>query len=209
MIISHQHRAIFFAVPKTGTHSVRFALRPFLGRDDEEHVNLFKQSRLHNAEFFKRTDGHISVREIRPHLSDEVWNTYFKFCFVRNPWDRFVSTVFFRKKNLNGITESPQTLMTRIADSELHQPTLFYRPQSSFVLDDTNNIAVDFIGRTESMQKDFSTICKRLGLPDVLLERRNTSRHDNYATYYSAELKKRVEQLYQLDIELFNYSFGG
>ena len=38
MIISNRHRFIFFAVPKTGTHSVRQALRPFLADDDMEQV---------------------------------------------------------------------------------------------------------------------------------------------------------------------------
>ena len=33
MIISHKHRFIFVAVPKTATHAVRKALRPHLGRD--------------------------------------------------------------------------------------------------------------------------------------------------------------------------------
>ena len=41
MIISHQHRFIFVAVPKTGTHSVRQALREHLDHEDIEQVGLF------------------------------------------------------------------------------------------------------------------------------------------------------------------------
>ena len=29
MIVSHRHRFVFFAVPRTGTHAVRTALQPF------------------------------------------------------------------------------------------------------------------------------------------------------------------------------------
>ncbi len=46
MIISHRHRYIFFAVPKTGTHSVRTALRPYMDEADQEQVGLFVQKRF-------------------------------------------------------------------------------------------------------------------------------------------------------------------
>ena len=41
MIVSHLHRYIFVAMPKTGTHSVRQALREHLGPDGIEQVGLF------------------------------------------------------------------------------------------------------------------------------------------------------------------------
>lgn len=46
MIISHLHRFIFVAVPKTGTHSVRQALREQMGDDDLEQVGLFVNKRF-------------------------------------------------------------------------------------------------------------------------------------------------------------------
>jgi len=46
LIISHRRRFIFFAVPKTGTHSVRRALRALLGPEDLEQVGLFERKRF-------------------------------------------------------------------------------------------------------------------------------------------------------------------
>ena len=41
MIICHQHRLVFAAIPKTGTHSVRHALREHMSAEDLEQVGLF------------------------------------------------------------------------------------------------------------------------------------------------------------------------
>ena len=44
MIVSHRHRSIFFALPHTGTHAIRAALRPFLGSDDWEQEGLMERA---------------------------------------------------------------------------------------------------------------------------------------------------------------------
>ncbi len=46
VIVSHRHRFIFAAVPKTGTHSVRQALREQMGDEDVEQVGLFVNKRF-------------------------------------------------------------------------------------------------------------------------------------------------------------------
>ena len=46
MIVSHRHRFIFAAVPKTGTHAVRQALREQMGDEDLEQVGLFVNKRF-------------------------------------------------------------------------------------------------------------------------------------------------------------------
>ena len=207
MIISHKYRFIFFAIPKTGTHSVRFALRPYLGANDEEQVNLFKPSKLSSVNFQQRKDGHMTAMEIKPVLSAEIWHSYFKFCFVRNPWDRFISTVFYRNKDL---AQSNGPLIPRfheVIDKQSQNPNLFYKTQASFVVDDNNKIMMDFIGKTETMQEDFNEICKRLQIPNQQLERRNSSPHDLYLQYYNAILLDRVTKIYAQDIALFNYHF--
>ena len=98
MIISHQHRYIFFAIPKTGTHSVRQALRAHMGPQDLEQVGLFEQKRFPFPEFADIRHGHISTRQIRPVLGDEIFAAYTKFAFVRNPFDRFVSYCAFMSR---------------------------------------------------------------------------------------------------------------
>jgi len=108
MIISHKHKFIFVAVPRTGTHSVRFALRQHLGDEDLEQVNLFTRKRMPFPEIAQKQNGHITAQEIIPHIGEDIWNRYFKFGFVRNPWDRFISVCFFLYRRKSKKYEFPQ-----------------------------------------------------------------------------------------------------
>ena len=64
MIISHAHKFVFVAVPKTGTHSVREALRPHLGEEDEEQAHLFVEKKMANPELAALRHGHISLGQL-------------------------------------------------------------------------------------------------------------------------------------------------
>jgi hypothetical protein len=66
MIVSHQHRFIFAAIPKTGTHSVRQALREQLGPDDIEQVGLFVDKRFPYPARAQIRHGHLSLEQVRP-----------------------------------------------------------------------------------------------------------------------------------------------
>lgn len=80
MIISHQYRFIYFEIAKTGSTSMRNSLQPF--SDVDSHTFMFK-------EFLK--ERHIPPTVAKSFYSDEVWNNYFKFVVVRNPWDWVIS----------------------------------------------------------------------------------------------------------------------
>ena len=69
-MISHKHKFIFTHIPKTGGTSITRALNPNAGIKNKP----LKEMPLKDKE------------------------DYFKFTFVRNPWDRAVSMFFFRQK---------------------------------------------------------------------------------------------------------------
>lgn len=207
MIISHQHRFIFFAIPKTGTHSVRQALRTQLGTQDLEQVGLFVEKRFPFKEFANITHGHISTQQIRPVLGEYVFKRYYKFAFVRNPYDRFVSYCAFMGREDNEFEAAPRDFMKHIVKNRNSMDHLLYRPQHEFITDAEGHLAVDFIGRTEDMQASYDAICARLELPPAALGCINTSRHRPYVEYYDAELRNAVATVYRRDLELFNYEF--
>ena len=88
MIISALHKFIFVAIPKTGTHSVRQALRQHMGPRDMEQVGLFVTRQFPIADLARLQHGHLSLQQVRPYFPLEEFEALFKFAFVRNPFDR-------------------------------------------------------------------------------------------------------------------------
>ena len=209
MIISHTHRYIFFAIPKTGTHAVRQALREQLGEQDLEQVGLFVKKRFPFPEFADIQHGHISTRQIRPVLGDEIFDGYTKFAFVRNPFDRFVSYCAFMSRGTNVFETEPLRYMKWVVGEQKPVDHMLYQPQHAMVTDARGVLELDIVGRNETMQVSYDAICERIGLPTRPLERVNASRHRPWREYYDRELVDMVSALYARDLELFNYRFDG
>ena len=206
MIISHQHRFIFVAVPKTGTHSVREALRPHLGPDDEEQARLFVEKKLSNPALAAVGHGHISLAHLQPLMERGAFEQYVKFAFVRNPFDRFVSYCAFITRKTGAFERDPQSVMRGFVSAPPMSHIIF-RPQHQLLVDGTGALLTDMVGKVEQMQEDFDAICKRIGIPTTQLGHKNSSHHEDYRTYYDQQLIDGVAQIFARDLELFGYDF--
>lgn len=207
MIISHKHRFIFFAVPKTATHASREALRQHLGPDDWEQQVLFGKQSLPIPEIAKLQHGHISTRQIKPHLAAEIWDTYFKFGFVRNPFDRYISTCFFLNRGNPNFATNAVSFMKRALTIPRFRRRILVQPQYEQLTDENGHVALDFVGRYENLQESYDEICARIGLPTADLPRKNPSTHAAFTDYYDDELRQTVAEFYKDDLETFDYQF--
>lgn len=207
MIISHQHRYIFFAIPKTGTHSVRQALREQMGDGDLEQVGLFVSKRFPFPEFENIRHGHISTRQIRPVLGDGMFASYTKFAFVRNPFERFVSYCAFMSRGTPIFETEPLRYMKFVIREQKPVDHILYQPQHAMVTDADGRLELDVVGRNETMQASYDGICERIGLRKATLGQVNASSHRPYQDYYDAQLRGWVSELYQRDLEMFAYQF--
>jgi hypothetical protein len=209
MILSHSRRFIFFAIPKTGTHSVRQALRAHLGPEDAEQVGLFEQKRLPHPELARFNHGHLTAQQVRPVLGDAMYDGYFKFAFVRNPYDRFVSYCAFISRGSGEFARMPREFMAHVLLKLRPTGHLLFRPQHEFVTDADGKLDIDFVGRNETMQASYDAICARLGVPSTPLGRVNaTSERPPYTEFYTPMLVDLVGRAYARDLELFGYRYG-
>lgn len=172
-MISHEHKAIFIHINRTGGCSIESA-------------------------FSSQLMDHRFPADYRKIVGDEYEN-YFKFCFIRNPWDRYVSIFSFRKKI--GVIEQTKDFNDWLFDY-VKDPCA---PQLDWIKEN-GKLAVDFIGKFERLSWDFDHVCKRIGfnnsLPHV-----NRSGHKHYGSYYTTATRDLVSKINKEDIELFNYRF--
>jgi hypothetical protein len=206
VIISPNHKYVFVAVPKTGTHAVRQALRPHMGAGDMEQVGLFVKRQFPIADLAKLGHGHISLEQLRKFMDPAKFAEYFKFAFVRNPFDRFISYCSFITREGNAFKTDPKRVMRRMLAEPPSEHVLFW-PQNKFLADGAGNLLTDYVGRVETMQQSFEFIASKIGIPPVQLEKVNATERSAYRDYYDQELIDGVAKLYADDLRLFGYDF--
>jgi hypothetical protein len=163
--------------------------------------------------------GHVPYFEYE-RANPRKFRSYFKFAFVRNPWDRLVSAYFFLQNG--GLNEVDRAWAAQHLaayptfdmfvrqglgiDSIMRFP--HFRPQSYYVADRRGKVMVDFLGRYENLVSDFAEVAGRLGRP-CSLPLYNKGDHAHFSDYYDHETRKIVSRAYVRDIEIFNYRFAG
>ena len=207
MIISTLHNFLFVAIPKTGTHSVRQALREHMGPQDLEQVGLFVQKKFPVPELAKLQHGHLTLQQIRPYLRPQEWDALFKFAFVRNPFDRFISYCAFMTRAQGEFERDPQRVMRHFLFEDPPHGHLLFQPQHRFVTDADGNMLADQIGRVEQMQQSYEAIAAHIGIPSRTLDKVNASERRGYRDYYDQQLVDGVASIYARDLELFGYQF--
>jgi len=213
MPISHQHKTIFVHIPKTAGTSIEAVLGMHGNKQNIGVVPYFNQE-LDYEHLYGRQMQHMTAESIRSVLSNDIlFNSYFKFTVVRNPWDRLVSALAWTdQKWVRG-----EELTREAFDSQVRQihaalqegaaqlPSYLY-PQTLYVLDAERRPLVNFIGRYENLATDWRVIREKIGL-SVELPSRMKSHHRNYRDYYSDETRKLVGEIYAADVSAFEYEF--
>ncbi len=209
MIVSHAHKFIFFAVPRTGTHALRNALNGYLTEDDWQQQFLFGEQKIPIPALAQIPHGHISLQQVQTHLPEDIWRSYFKFAFVRNPFDRYVSVCSFLNRGQSDFDERASQFMERALQVGRFRQRILVRPQSDMLVNSEGYLQMDFIGHYETLQQDFDRICEQLNLQKQQLVKNNASVHRSFRQYYQTPtLTQIVSLFYQRDFQLFNYSLN-
>ncbi|MCB1744135.1 MAG: sulfotransferase family 2 domain-containing protein, partial [Gammaproteobacteria bacterium] len=189
-----EHRAIFVHIPKTGGISVSTSL-------------------------FERESPHFCAADYRAIFGPTFFDQCFKFCIVRNPWDRLYSAYSFLKRggmnqrdrywaqrNLGDCDSFERFVLDWLTPESLRR-CIHLLPQADFVTDGEGRLLVDFVGRLETFGVDFQTIRERLGRPRAELLHLNRSERRDYREIYDEAMRERVAELYARDVDLFGYRF--
>ena len=202
-MISHTYKCIFVEVPKTGSTSIR----TIIGEPQKPHLNIQEIKK----NFFHETSLEMNPLKyfFQKRKLKRQWNRYFKFGFVRNPWDRVVS-LYLRKEGLqmsDKMTfEEFVHWIENSSDTSIHPSK--HQNQLDWFLDEKGNIAVDFIGKFETLNEDWKIISTNLDIKQSLPHNnKNPSKKKHYSAYYTDELKNIIAEKFKVDIAYFGYTF--
>jgi chondroitin 4-sulfotransferase 11 len=148
------------------------------------------------------------------------WDEYFKFAFVRNPWDRLVSwysmvTTMPREGNelwryVHDNSSTFEEFIYNCTDEVEIKDGVHYSfayNQLDYVTDERGNLLVDFIGRLENFDKDLQEVFRRMGFELESVPHKNRSGHQHYSTFYTPDTELIVRERFKRDIEYFGYEF--
>ncbi len=151
----------------------------------------------------------LDLKESRPERVSKKFNHYFKFSFVRNPWDRVVSCYFYnvvtkKAKHFKKCFDKDfEFFVDFINELDLDQSTTHLKLQSRLIPVDE----LDFIGRVDNFANDFKHVCDILGIKVDEFPHKHQTQHAHYSTYYSPRTRKIIARKYKEDIKAFGFKF--
>ena len=214
--IIHEYKFIFIHVAKCAGCSIS---------------NSMKNSFNEKISVVGRMSGHHTVVNYEKKFS-HLFDEYFKFAFVRNPWDRIVSAyedspitmenipkfekfidILYKKKSLFFERKSILWHKDYLKIPDLPRALIHFWPAHLCLRNEKGELKMDFIGRFENLQKDFNEICESIGLPLYKLSHHNQrktksrTRRSFYKDLYNDKTINQVGEIYKDDIELFGYEY--
>jgi len=208
MLISDSHQFIFVHVRKAAGSSLRQSLSTYAlnGRN-----NLWNRipSRLGIKRDYRKHifRAHSPLFHAEKHMQQSRFQRYFKFAFIRNPWDRLVSEYEYIRQNKAHARHRHVSAFVRFNDFIHYQYKRTDAYQLPMLTDSSRRICVDFIGRYESLQDDFEKLCNRLNIATTRLPWANPSQRKDYRHYYDTNSVELVYRHWRDEIEQFNYCF--
>jgi hypothetical protein len=231
MILSHAHKFIYIKTYKTGSTSIEAALSGICGPDDvitqaSEQLRGVRAQPAQNFRiehpakpprpFWKRLIGrperhyhpsvgyyeHMPAWRVRTYVGEDIWNSYYKFSFERNPWDRQVSWYHYKTKSKPDDRKPSFDAFNRDRRRAWVENWDLYTSEGEVIL--------DFIGRYETLDADFARIADRIGLSNTLqLPKVNVSKTKgvDWHSYYTDESRALIAEWYAEEIRHFGYRF--
>ena len=227
MLVSHRYRFIYTKTFKTASTSVeayfeRFCMpegewAPSHGRD--EYVSATgiigcREASRHSASC--RWYNHMPAARIRAALGETIWNSYHKFCVIRNPFEKCISA--FEQLGASHTVSQAKAWLAAVRWGMTPEQARFYDfltrrkvvDRDVYTIDGT--FCMDTIIRYESLHDDLQRVCEQLSVPyepgRLPTYKAGTRRADATAErLYTPRARAVVERRYAFELERFGYQF--
>ncbi len=212
MHVSARHKFLYCSTPKVACSSILLTLQRF---------------ELQDSTLAHDPWGEVHYREFSPLLTPlqvpDFWRwmrdaSTFKFCFVRNPYDRLLSAYIDKIMGGGGLQAKFHAALGRegdisfddfidvIADEPAEEMDAHYAVQCQHTFQPC--VPYDYIGRFERLPEGLAEIGRRIGMDLQKYEARLDPHKTGpklYADYYTPRTVRLVQRRFAEDFEAFGY----
>ena len=232
MLLSHSKKFIYLKTVKTASTSVESFFEPYCLPEGEWWLDVFRNESVSDAGIVgyrglkpkrwfglrkRRWFDHMPALQVKKQLDAAIWESYFKFCVIRNPFDKVISAFhFFQWMERRGFHKMP---VTEAAD-DIERFRNWVRVEvgeNRKVLDRQcytvdQELCVDFVIRYENLLEGLEEVCQRLGISPNLEKLPNMvggvrPKEIPISNYYDDATKRIVESVFDFELEEFGYEF--
>lgn len=218
-IINNTHKFIYVHIPKTAGTSVTTLLSSFTTLFDLEIGATEFGEKIQDA-YFERFEirKHSTLTEIHHLVGENIFNSFYKFSFVRNPFDRIFSAYNFLRewespqKDFNNLMRGFKTFSQFIQSDFLAYssvPDHMFLPQSHWLENEASEVDLNFVGRVEYLAHDIGYVLDTLKLNtkknEIKLQYLNESIGESSKIKIDFKDIEKIINIYQIDFAKYKY----
>ena len=166
-----------------------------------------------------RKSSFVEMKDLPPLILKQ----YITFAVVRNPWDRLWSAFNYLNsggRNIDDYRDSQKFISKFGGNFQLFVKNglainyqnlveqMHFRAQHTWICDQNHNVLVDYVLRYERLQEELNDFLSIQGRRPVKLPSVNVSHVDDYRQYFDDEMIRITEEVYSVDVSMFQYRFG-
>jgi hypothetical protein len=202
-------KLLFIWIPKNAGTSVYESLNDTIGMKKILEVSKAKSNFFNHGSV---TFGHMDIGELRKHeiISQKYYRDSFKFCFTRNPYDRFLSLFhYFQIVNRIPPGYTYRTLIEEVKSGI--EPVGLYNfkdlSQCNKQVEWIKNIELDRFYRFENLQDAFYDLSKVTNKNVQLIHENKSANNKDRRKALDQETVNMIQEFYEEDFLKFGYSF--
>ncbi len=207
-MISHDYKAIYLHIGKTGGVSIERMLI-----DEERDANITNRDIMFG---YDKGEGiylqHATAAMTRQLVGDKMFDEYYKFALVRNPYSRMLSAYHYLYKQHEkrfGSFAGYIKALPDIVNKPQVQKASHHIPQTFYTHIDGVQVC-DYVGKFEDLPLSIEPVRAHLNIENKL-EKHNASRRVNWsrrsaASYYSKPMQQIMKEVFASDFEAYQYS---
>lgn len=213
-MINHQHKVIFIHIPKCAGSSIKdfYFDYPKLDWRKPNYELLYGWCPKRKIHLQHATSRQLLEMNL---IDPKIWESYYKFTFVRNPYDRSYSDYLWIQQDRN-LKDSFRNYIKKegafkkvLSDNSIKEYRGDHLLNQTDFFDLKGEFELDFVGRFESLNDDISSLNKTIGIKKKfnIHAKNNKKRKKHYSHFYTGSKIKLVNEYYEKDIKLLGYSF--